>query len=107
MGLLGFPLQDLAIGLKSTALKFGARTRPLVALFYFGTLVLWAAAGWLAGAGVIFALGLLGAAGLLAWQVITLDTADPANCLKRFKSNREVGWIIFLALVAQMVIAGR
>jgi 4-hydroxybenzoate polyprenyltransferase len=69
--------------------------------------VLWALAGWLAGAGLVVACGLVLAAMLLAWQVLTLDTDDPANCLKRFKSNREVGWIFFLALVAQMLVAGR
>jgi 4-hydroxybenzoate polyprenyltransferase len=97
---------DQLLGLKSTALKFGTWTRPIVGLFYAGSLLLWALACWLAGAGAgaVVALGLLLAAGLLAWQVLTLDTDDAANCLKRFKSNREVGWIFFLALVAQMLV---
>ena len=39
---------------------------------------------------------------LSAWQVATLDTADPANCLTRFKSNRLVGWALFVGLAADM-----
>jgi 4-hydroxybenzoate polyprenyltransferase len=42
----------------------------------------------------------------LAWQVATLDTSDPANCLVRFKSNRAVGWIFFAGLVADLTLAG-
>jgi 4-hydroxybenzoate polyprenyltransferase len=41
----------------------------------------------------------------LAWQVATLDAADPANCLARFKSNRLVGWLLFLGLAADMALA--
>jgi len=34
----------------------------------------------------------------MAWQVTTLDTNDAANCLRRFRSNRDVGVVIFLGL---------
>ena len=94
---------DAALGLKSTALRFGERTKAWVGAFYAGALLLWAAAfaaadvGWIAGG-----LGLAAAAALLAWQVATLDTEDAANCLSRFKSNRDVGWILLAAIVAAM-----
>ncbi len=90
---------DALIGIKSTALLFGPRTRPLLALFYGVAVVLLAAAGRSAGAGVIFALGLVGFAGHLAWQVVTLDIDDPAQCLVVFKSNRDAGLILFIALI--------
>ena len=54
------------------------------------------------------ALGLLGmgAAGAhLLWQVATLDIDDPENCLKRFRSNRDFGAIVFAAIVLDMVLA--
>lgn len=95
---------DQLLGLKSTALRFGDWTRPLVAGFYLAALLAWGLAGWLAGAGAVFAFGLVLAVALLAWQVLTLDTHDPQNCLRRFKLNREVGWIVFAALLAQMAI---
>ena len=37
--------------------------------------------------------------------VLTLDTRDPGNCLVRFKSNRAVGWLLFLGLAAEMALA--
>ena len=91
---------DLAMGLKSTAIRFGAWTKPWLTAFYFAALALWAAAFWTAGlpAALNFlGLGVTGA--VLAWQVITLDTNDPANCLRRFKSNRDVGWVILLTIL--------
>lgn len=94
---------DEALGLKSTAILFGERTRPWVAGFYAGAVVLWATAFMAAGVGLLIGtLGLALAAALLAWQVATLDTSDAAGCLSRFKSNRDVGWIVLAAIVASM-----
>ena len=95
---------DALIGIKSTALLFGSRTRPMLAGFYALAGVLIAAAGWAAGSGVVFFLGLLGFAGHLAWQVARLDISDPALCLGLFKSNRDAGLILFAALVLDEVV---
>jgi 4-hydroxybenzoate polyprenyltransferase len=95
---------DALIGIKSTALLFGDRTNPLLALFYAMAVVLLALAGWSAGAGIIFALGLLAFAGHLAWQVHRLDINDPALCLAVFKSNRDAGLILFAALALDAFI---
>jgi 4-hydroxybenzoate polyprenyltransferase len=96
---------DLAIGLKSTALKFGDATPQWLVAFYAGAVLLWAIAGALAGARLAFFLA-LGIAGVqLAWQVATLNMADTGNCLARFKSNRWIGWLLFLGLAADMALA--
>jgi 4-hydroxybenzoate polyprenyltransferase len=96
---------DLLVGVRSTALRFGEATRRWVAFFYAGAIVLWGAAGVLAGAGMIFLLALAAAAAQLAWQLKTLDIDDPANCLLRFQSNRFVGWLLLGGLAADMVLA--
>jgi 4-hydroxybenzoate polyprenyltransferase len=91
---------DALIGIKSTALLFGEHTRPLLAGFYGLAVVLLALAGWSAGAGLVFALGVVAFGAHLAWQVARLDNIDdPALCLVVFKSNRDAGLIIFAALV--------
>jgi 4-hydroxybenzoate polyprenyltransferase len=90
---------DALIGIKSTALLFGPRTKALLVLFYAVAVVLLALAGWTAGAGVIFALGLVIFAGHLVWQIAALDIDDPALCLVVFKSNRDAGLILFIALI--------
>jgi 4-hydroxybenzoate polyprenyltransferase len=96
---------DAELGLKSTALLFGAETQQWVGGFYAAAVVFWAIAGALAGAHLIFftALALVGLQ--LSWQVSTLDIADRRNCLRRFRSNRDVGWGVFLGLVADMALS--
>ena len=90
---------DALIGIKSTALLFGERTKPMLALFYGLAVFLLGAAGFAAGAGLVFALGLLAFAAHLAWQIFRLDIADPDNCLAVFKSDRDAGLILFAGLV--------
>ena len=90
---------DLLIGIKSTALLFGENTRPMLASFYAGAVVLIGIAGLLAGGGLIFMLGLIAFAVHLAWQVMRLDINDSAHCLKQFKSNRDAGLILFGAML--------
>jgi 4-hydroxybenzoate polyprenyltransferase len=90
---------DLLVGLKSTALLFGDRTRPALALFSIAAVILLGLAGYTAGAGIVFALGLAIFAGHLAWQIHRVDIADPALCLRLFKSNRDAGLILFAALI--------
>jgi len=90
---------DALVGLKSTALLFGERTKPILAAFFAAAVVLIGVAGFGAGARVVFALGLAAFAAHLAWQLLRLDIADPALCLMLFKSNRDAGLILFAGLV--------
>jgi 4-hydroxybenzoate polyprenyltransferase len=97
---------DALIGIKSTALLFGARTKPMLALFYGIAVVLIGAAGYFAGAGFIFALGLLAFAAHLCWQIARLNIADPDNCLAVFKSDRDAGLILFAGLLLDAALKG-
>ena len=96
---------DALLGLKSTALRFGEATPRWLVLFYTGAVVLWAAAGMLAGARIGFAVALSLAAVQMAWQVATLDTGNAHNCLTRFKSNQLIGWLLFGGLAADMTLS--
>ena len=90
---------DAAVGIGSTALRFGEDTRPFLAACYGATLALLALAGWVAGLHWAFLPGLLLPAALLARQVVVLNINDPAHCLRLFKANREVGLAIALAFL--------
>jgi 4-hydroxybenzoate polyprenyltransferase len=90
---------DALIGIKSTALLFGERTKPMLSLFYGLAVLLIGAAGCSVGAGVVFAVGLLAFAGHLAWQVVRLDINDPDRCLALFKSDRDAGLILFAGML--------
>jgi 4-hydroxybenzoate polyprenyltransferase len=96
---------DPTVGVKSTALRFGERTHLWIGGFYASAAVLWALAGISVGARLLFFVGLALACGQLTWQVTTLNPRDPRNCLARFRSNRLVGWALFLGLVTDMALA--
>ena len=95
---------DILIGVKSTALKFGAQTKPWLVGFYTITVILLAATGLLANLAWPYYSGLTLAAWQLAWQIKSVDIADPKNCLRRFKSNRDFGLILLAGIIATQVI---
>jgi 4-hydroxybenzoate polyprenyltransferase len=94
---------DALIGVKSTARRFGEATPSWLWGFYGSTLALLAVAGAMVGMGWLFYVGLLPVAAHFAWQIMTLDIDDPDNCLSRFRSNREAGLLVMLALLAGKV----
>lgn len=91
---------DALIGVKSTALKLGHHTKPWLLFFYTTAAVCFTAAGHEVGLTPAF----LGAASLMTihmvWQIIVLDLDDSARCLRVFKSNSMIGWLLFLGIIA-------
>jgi 4-hydroxybenzoate polyprenyltransferase len=90
---------DALIGVKSSALRLGARTVPALYFFYAATLVVLAAMGGAAALGPVFLAALAAGAVQLVWQVRTLKVDDPADCLRKFKSNRLFGWLLLAGLM--------
>jgi 4-hydroxybenzoate polyprenyltransferase len=94
---------DLMVGIKSTALLFHEKTKPMLAAFYSAAVVLIGWAGLMSDGGGIFLFGLALFAAHLGWQVWTIDIDDPAHCLMLFKSNRDAGLILFAAMLVDAV----
>ena len=91
---------DVLVGVKSAALVLGNYTKPFVAVVYVLSIVLIAAATLIPFPFSVPAAAVLGVGGLhLAWQVITLNIDDHANCLRRFRSNRDFGLLVLAALL--------
>jgi 4-hydroxybenzoate polyprenyltransferase len=90
---------DSLVGVKSTALKFGNNSTAYItafyALFVFGLLMILILnqAGFIA-----YALWVLALVHFI-WQIKSLDYENPSNCLSKFKSNRDVGFIILLMMI--------
>jgi 4-hydroxybenzoate polyprenyltransferase len=91
---------DIRIGVKSSAIALGVHTRPWLFAFYGAAVLLWWAAGHAAGLGAMFWIGLAAAALQLAWQAARVTTEDAADCLRKFRSNRAVGWLMLAGIVA-------
>ncbi len=94
---------DALIGVRSSARRLGAATQRWLWGFYGLTLLLLAAAGWQMALGPAFYLLLLAAGAHFAWQIRTLDIDDPRSCLRRFRSNRDAGLLVCLAILAGKV----
>jgi 4-hydroxybenzoate polyprenyltransferase len=95
---------DALIGIKSTALLFGERTRPALTVFYGLAVALIGMALTLAGAGWMAWLGLAAFAVHLVWQIARLEIGDPKLCLRVFKSNRDAGLLLFAGLLADAML---
>src|SRR5713226_9276515 len=95
---------DALIGVKSTALLFGARTRPALSVFYASAVVLIGVALALAGARWPAWIGLAAFAAHLIWQIKRLQINDPALCLRIFRSNRDAGLLLFAGVLVDAVM---
>ena len=94
---------DALVGTGSTARLFGDKTKLALTLLYAGMLALMALAYYAAHAHALAYLGLVFAAVHLSNQIRVLDIESPDQCLKLFKSNSDVGWMIFVMLVTGAV----
>ncbi|PAV93312.1 hypothetical protein WR25_18995 [Diploscapter pachys] len=88
---------DALIGVRSSALRMGARVRAGTAGFYLLAVLCWAGAIWLVHADPLALVALVPVALHLGWQVTTLVPDDGGNALARFRSNRFAGLLMFLA----------
>jgi 4-hydroxybenzoate polyprenyltransferase len=95
---------DALIGIKSTALLFGARTKPALMAFYGLAVVLIGVALMLAGVRWPAWIGLAAFAAHLVWQIARFEISNPALCLRIFKSNRDAGLLLFAGLLVDAVM---
>ncbi|XP_043268177.1 4-hydroxybenzoate polyprenyltransferase, mitochondrial [Venturia canescens] len=92
-------VDDVLLGIKSTALKFGDKTNVYLCGFATCMITSLITSGAMSGQSWPYyvAVGLVG--GHLANQITTLDINNPNDCAKKFISNHMVGLILFLGIV--------
>lgn len=90
---------DALIGIKSTALKLGPKTKPWLLAFAIAAIGCFAAALWSADSRIIAFAALAGVLAHLLWQLRSVDLDDPVDCLAKFRSNRFIGWILLFGIV--------
>jgi 4-hydroxybenzoate polyprenyltransferase len=88
---------DALIGVRSSALRLGAKVRSGVAFFYGMALLGWVLALWTIRPQPVVLLALIPAALHLLWQVATLQRDDGADALAKFRANRFAGLLVALA----------
>ncbi|MCK0197026.1 4-hydroxybenzoate octaprenyltransferase [Ancylobacter sp. 6x-1] len=97
---------DAIVGVKSSARLFAGATRLWLVPIYGAAVALMGAGLWQAGAGPFGWGGLALFAAHLAQQIARLDIDNPALCLSLFRSNRDAGLLLFVALAADAALAG-
>ncbi len=90
---------DNLIGVKSTAIRFGAAGKKWIGGFYLLFVLMILIAAILAGVSICFYLVFLSVIFHLIWQLIRFDPDDTEICHKLFKSNIYLGGILLLAFV--------
>ncbi len=96
---------DALIGVKSSALALGEKTKPAIVVFYSLFIISLIGSGWVANVGLIYYISALIAGLQLCWQIVRTDINNPDVCLNIFRSNIGFGWIIFFGLIADLYIA--
>ncbi|KAJ4822820.1 Palmitoyl-protein thioesterase 1 [Turnera subulata] len=75
---------DLKVGVKSTALRFGESTKEWISGFGIACISSLALSGFNAGIGWPFYAFLAGASGHLAWQICTVDLSSRVDCNRKY-----------------------
>lgn len=94
---------DLKIGVKSTAILFGAADRLIIGGLQVTVLLILLIIGLQTGLGLYFYLGLAVAAGLALFQQYLLRKREPAGCFQAFLNNNWFGAAIFVGLVLHYI----
>lgn len=95
---------DLAIGIKSTAILFGRHDVTSIAILMAVMALLLALLGWRCGLGWPWYLGLTIAAALFSWQIVTIRGRERDACFRAFLNNNWVGFALFLGLLLDFLL---
>jgi 4-hydroxybenzoate polyprenyltransferase len=90
---------DLRLGVRSTAILFGAADRPILGALQGLLLVLLWIIGWQAGLGGWYVAGLGVAAGLSLWQQYLIRERLPADCFRAFLNNHYYGMAVYAGIL--------
>lgn len=95
---------DIALGLKSTAILFGDADRAVIGGLQLSVLACLVMIGLQAELGLYYYGGVLFAAGLAAWQQQLIRNRDRDGCFKAFLNNHWFGLVIFLGILLDYML---
>ncbi|ESR50797.1 hypothetical protein CICLE_v10031746mg [Citrus x clementina] len=90
---------DLKVGVKSTALRFGDSSKEWTTGFGIACISSLALSGYNADIGWPYYAFLAAASGHLGWQIWTVDLSSRADCNRKFVSNKWFGAIVFSGIL--------
>ncbi len=97
---------DIAVGVKSTALLFGRWDRLAIAVMQIALVALLGWIGLMAGRGGWYFAGLAGAAALAVYQQVLIRDRARNACFQAFLNNNYFGMLVFAGLVLDYLSQG-
>jgi 4-hydroxybenzoate polyprenyltransferase len=98
---------DLALGIKTSAITLGRADVAAVMVFYALFLATWGWLGWQQGLRGGFLAGLAAAAAQVVWHYTLIRTRTREGCFKTFRLNHWVGFAVFAGIVVDLYAASR
>ena len=96
---------DEIIGVKSTSIKFKKNPKMFIFFCYIGFIIFQVLAGILMDFNFIYFFGVLVITiHLIFFQILNLNASDPISCLKKFKSNNFLGFLIFTNILINKIL---
>jgi 4-hydroxybenzoate polyprenyltransferase len=99
-------LDDLRLGVKSTAILFGDADRTILAALQVSLLFTLYLVGERAGLGGWYHVGLASAAGAALWQQWLIRDRHPQACFAAFQNNHLFGGAVFAGILLHYTFAG-
>ncbi|KAJ6837781.1 4-hydroxybenzoate polyprenyltransferase, mitochondrial isoform X1 [Iris pallida] len=90
---------DLKVGVKSTALRFGSLTKNWIGGFGIACIASLTLSGYNAELAWPYYPFLMVAASQLGWQIISVDLSNRADCNRKFVSNKWFGAFVFTGIL--------
>ena len=94
-------LDDVKVGIKSTALRFGSSTKSILTAFTLAQISLLGVTGLALNVGIPFYTGVMAAGGLQGWMIYDTDIDDKKSCAMWFVRNVWTGGLIWLGCLAE------
>jgi 4-hydroxybenzoate polyprenyltransferase len=99
-------VDDLKIGIRTSAITFGRCDVAAVMLCYAMALVLIGGIGHTLGLGGVFYAGLAVAAGVAGYHFTLIRERDPQSCFKAFRHNNWFGASVFAGIALDFLLGG-
>ncbi len=95
---------DLAIGMKTSAITLGRLDVPVVMACYLIFMLIWALAGVSKGFGALFYIAMGVMLGQVVWHYTLIRTRTRAGCFKAFRLNHWLGFTLFVGIAASYAL---
>jgi 4-hydroxybenzoate polyprenyltransferase len=95
---------DLAIGMKTSAITLGRRDVPVILLCYLLFIAIWAVALMEYAKGALFYIAIALILGQVAWHYTLIRKRSRDGCFKAFRLNHWIGFTLFAGIAASYAL---